>query len=264
MSELKFPTAKPSDQTTTSVSKPASMDEQEWKIRIELAACYRLVAHYGWDDLIFTHLSARVPGAEHHFLINPYGMMFSEITASSLVKIDEESNIIDDSEYGVNPAGFTIHSAIHMARPEAGAVMHLHTRAGMAVSAQASGLLPLTQTAMLVRPRITYHEYEGVAVDLAERERLVADLGEQDLMILRNHGTLAVGSTIPEAFILMYFLENACDAQIAAQSAGDLHLPSDKALETTREQGQSLEMAGHMAWPALLRMLDRQDDSYKS
>ncbi|MBL4865565.1 MAG: class II aldolase/adducin family protein, partial [Pseudomonadales bacterium] len=205
MAELKFPTAIPAENATTSASKPESMSDPEWQVRVDLAACYRLVAHYGWDDLIFTHLSARVPGPDHHFLINPYGMMFSEITASSLVKIDEESNILDDSEYGVNPAGFTIHSAVHMARPEAGAVMHLHTSAGMAVSAQAKGLLPLTQTAMLVRSKVTYHDYEGVAVDLEERERLVNDLGEKDLMILRNHGTLSVGNTVPEAFILMYF-----------------------------------------------------------
>ena len=155
MAGLKFPTSKPEEHTSESSPIPASMTESEWQTRIDLAACYRLVAHYQWDDMIFTHLSARVPGKDHHFLINPYGMLFSEITASSLVKVDQDANIIGDSDYGINPAGFTIHSAIHMARPNAGAVLHLHTRAGMAVSAQSKGLLPLTQTAMLVLPKIS-------------------------------------------------------------------------------------------------------------
>lgn len=268
MAGLKFPTEKPSENALNSSAeksaKPKSMSKEEWQTRTDLAACYRLVAHYGWDDMIFTHLSARVASAEHHFLINPYGLLFSEITASSLVKVDQDGNIIGHSDYGINPAGFTIHSAVHMARPEAGAVLHLHTRAGMAISAQSEGLLPLTQTSMLVLPKITYHDYEGVAVNLKERERIVEDLGEQDLMILRNHGTLAVGNSVPEAFLLMYFLEKACDAQIAAQSGGSaLNIPSDQALETTSKQSKGIHMAGHMAWPALLRMLDRQDDSFR-
>lgn len=170
-----------------------------------LAASYRLVAHFGWDDLIFTHLSARVPGPEHHFLINPYGRLFDEITASSLVKVDEDGNGVDPGEdTRVNPAGFTIHSAVHMARPEVGAVIHLHATPGIAVSAQKEGLLPISQTAMLVYNRIAWHEYEGVALDLSERERLIRDLGDKDVMNLRNHGTLTVGETVPAAFILSY------------------------------------------------------------
>ncbi|MBL4584512.1 MAG: class II aldolase/adducin family protein [Pseudomonadales bacterium] len=243
--------------------KPDAISEAEWQTRVDLAAAYRLVAHYGWDDIIFTHLSARVPGNDHHFLINPFGMLFGEITASSLVKVDEEANIIGNSEYGVNPAGFTIHSAVHIARPEVGAVMHLHTRAGLAISAQKSGLLPLTQTAMFVTPRVTYHDFEGVALNHEERERIVADLGEKDLMILRNHGTLAAGNTIQETFIMLYFLEKACEAQVAAQTGGELNFPSDEAIATTAEQTKGIHMSGHKAWPALLRMLDRQDDSYR-
>lgn len=265
MDELRFPTEKPLTPPPSHTKKPDSISEKEWETRIDLAACYRLVAHYGWDDLIFTHLSARVPGTAPHFLINPYGMLFSEITASSLIKVDQDANLIDESPYGVNPAGFTIHSAVHMAHPEAGAVLHLHTRAGMAVSAQSQGLLPLTQTAMLVLPKIAYHDYEGVAVNLEERERIIKDLGNKNLMILRNHGTLALGKSVPEAFLLMYFLEKACEAQIAAQAGGSaLHTPSNQALETTRKQSKGIQKAGHMAWPALLRKLDKQDDSFRS
>ena len=167
------------------------VSEEEWKIRVDLAAAYRLVAHYGWDDLIFTHLSARVPGPEHHFLLNPYNLMFEEVTASSLVKVDMNGHPVEPTPFITNPAGFTIHSALHMAREDAHAVMHLHTPHGQAVSAHAEGLLPLTQTAMLIRDEIAYHDYEGVAVDLDERERIVADLGDKSAMILRNHGTLA-------------------------------------------------------------------------
>lgn len=244
-------------------SRPDGITDAEWQTRIDLAAAYRLVAHYGWDDIIFTHLSARVPGNENHFLINPFGMLFGEITASSLVKVDEDANIIGNSEYGVNPAGFTIHSAVHMARPDVGAVMHLHTQAGLAVSAQASGLLPLTQTAMFVTPRVTYHDFEGVALNHEERERIVADLGEKDLMILRNHGTLAASNSVPETFIMLYFLEKACEAQVLAQTGGELHFPSEEAIATTAEQTKGIHMSGHKAWPALLRMLDRADGSYR-
>ena len=244
-------------------SKPDAISDAEWQTRIDLAAAYRLVAHYGWDDMVFTHLSARVPGNDNHFLINPFGMLFGEITASSLVKVDEEANIIGETEYGVNPAGFTIHSAVHMARPEVGAVMHLHTKSGLAVSAQKSGLLPLTQTAMIVTPRVTYHEFEGVALNHDERERIIADLGDKDLMILRNHGTLAAGGDVPQTFMMLYFLEKACEAQVAAQTGGELHFPSDEAIATTAEQSQMIHMAGEKAWPALLRLLDRQDDSYR-
>ena len=194
---------------------------EEWAIRVDLAAAYRLVAHYGWDDLIFTHLSARIPGPEHHFLLNPYQLMFEEVTASSLVKVDIEGNPVEPTPFITNPAGFIIHSAIHMAREDAHAVMHLHTPQGQAVAAHEDGLLPLTQTAMLVRGDLAFHEYEGVATDLEERERLVADLGTKNAMLLRNHGTLAVGGNVGECFIKLYFLERACQAQVMALTAGD-------------------------------------------
>ncbi len=244
-----------------------SVSAEEWAIRVDLAAAYRLVALYGWDDLIFTHLSARVPGPEHHFLINPYQLMFEEMTASALVKIDTEGKPVLPTPYIVNAAGFTIHSAIHMAREDAHAVIHLHTPSGQAVAAQAEGLMPLTQTAMLIREQVAYHEYEGVATDLDERERLVADLGSKDAMILRNHGTLTVGNTVAAAFIKMYFLERACDAQIKALSAGrdGLYNPPQGTPEKAAGQGmQGLGMvADKLAWPALLRKLDRIDPGFR-
>lgn len=245
-------------------AKPDNISADEWQVRIDLAAAYRLVAHFGWDDLIFTHLSARVPGNSHHFLINPYGMMFHEITASSLVKVDHEGQIVEENGYGVNPAGFTIHSAVHMARPEAGSVMHLHNHAGTAVSAQKCGLLPITQTAMLVYPRIAYHDYEGVALNLDERERIVQDLGDKDIMILRNHGTLTLGRTVAEAFTLMYFLENACEKQIRAQAGGELYYPSEQAIETTRQQSATLPKVAPLLWPGLIRTLDAKDPAYRT
>ena len=202
-------------------SLKGKVSEEEWKIRVDLAAAYRLVAYYGWDDLIFTHLSARIPGPEHHFLLNPYNLMFEEVTASSLVKVDTNGNAVEPTPFITNPAGFTIHSAIHMAREDAHAVMHLHTPQGQAVSAHADGLLPLTQTAMLIRDDTAFHDYEGVAVDLDERERLVEHLGSKNLMILRNHGTLAVGPSVGECFVRLYYMERACQAQIMALSAGE-------------------------------------------
>src|SRR4028119_168132 len=192
------------------------VSDEEWAIRVDLAAAYRLVAYYGWDDLVFTHLSARIPGPEHHFLLNPYNLMFEEVTASSLVKVGMDGRPVGETVFNTNAAGFTIHSAVHMARPDANAVIHLHTPHGQAVSAHAEGLLPLTQTAMLVRGDLAFHDYEGVATDHEERERIVADLGLKNAMLLRNHGTLAVGSTVGEAFIRIYFLERACQAQILA------------------------------------------------
>jgi ribulose-5-phosphate 4-epimerase/fuculose-1-phosphate aldolase len=241
---------------------------EEWAIRVDLAAAYRLVAMYGWDDMIFTHLSARVPGPEHHFLINPYGLLFEEITASSLVKINVEGHPVVETPYPVNPAGFTIHSAIHMAREDAHAVMHVHTKAGQAVSAQAEGLMPLTQTAMLIRDEVTYHEYEGVATDLDERERLVADLGPtKRAMILRNHGTLTIGKTVAECFVNLYYLERACEAQVMALTAGPqgLYNPPQGSPEKAAAQGKSglAFVADKLAWPALLRKLDRTDSSFR-
>jgi ribulose-5-phosphate 4-epimerase/fuculose-1-phosphate aldolase len=247
-------------------SLKGKVGEEEWKIRVDLAAAYRLVAHYGWDDLIFTHLSARIPGPEHHFLLNPYNLMFEEVTASSLVKVDMAGLPVEPSPFITNPAGFTIHSAIHMAREDAHAVIHLHTPHGQAVSAHGEGLLPLTQTAMLIRDEVAYHDYEGVAVDLEERERIIADLGPKCAMLLRNHGTLAVGETVGEAFIRIYFLERACQAQILALSAGEGHLnnPPQGAPEVTAQQGKiGLKMAAQaLAWPALLRKAYRLDPAF--
>src|SRR3954454_5396627 len=243
------------------------VSEEEWKIRVDLAAAYRLVAYYGWDDLIFTHLSARIPGPQHHFLLNPYNLMFEEVTASSLVKVDIQGNPVEPTPFITNPAGFTIHSAIHMARDDAHAVMHLHTPAGQAVSAQSEGLMPLTQTAMLIRGQIAFHEYEGVAVDLDERERLVADLGTKNAMILRNHGTLAVGKNVGECFIRLYYLERACQAQIMALSAGDnVCVPPQGAPELTAQQGEiGLPLAANLlAWPALKRKAYRLDSGFAS
>jgi ribulose-5-phosphate 4-epimerase/fuculose-1-phosphate aldolase len=242
------------------------VSEEEWKVRVDLAAAYRMIAHYGWDDLIFTHLSARVPGPEHHFLLNPYNLMFEEVTASSLVKVDVHGNPVEPTPFITNPAGFTIHSALHMGREDAHAVMHLHTPHGQAVSAHAEGLLPLTQTAMLVRSEIGFHDYEGVAVDLSERERLVEHLGDKSLMLLRNHGTLAIGATVGECFIKLYYLERACQAQVMALTAGEANLnnPPQGAPEVTAEQGAvGLKLVANLlAWPALLRKAHRLDPGF--
>jgi ribulose-5-phosphate 4-epimerase/fuculose-1-phosphate aldolase len=255
-------------QLKTPTDVRAQVSEQEWQLRVDLACAYRLVAHHGWDDLIFTHLSVRVPGPEHHFLINPYNLMFDEITASSLVKIDVEGHPVMETPYLTNPAGFTIHSAIHMAREDAHAVIHLHTPHGQAVAAMADGLMPLTQTAMLIRDEIAYHHYEGVATDLDERERLVEDLGTKTAMILRNHGTLTVGETVGEAFLKMYFLERACEAQIHALAGGTalLNHPPQGTPEKAAEQGAAgLKVVGNLlAWPALRRRMDRLDPSYQN
>jgi ribulose-5-phosphate 4-epimerase/fuculose-1-phosphate aldolase len=239
--------------------------EEEWAIRVDLACAYRMVAYYGWDDLIFTHLSARIPGPEHHFLLNPYNLMFEEVTASSLIKVDVNGNPVEPTPFITNPAGFTIHSAIHMAREDAHAVMHLHTPHGQAVSAHQQGLLPLTQTAMLIRGDVAFHDYEGVAVDLDERERLVEDLGQKNAMILRNHGTLALGKNVGECFIRLYYLERACQAQIMALSAGnDLNNPPQGSPEVTAQQGAvGLPLAANfLAWPALKRKAFRLDPSF--
>ncbi|MEO7040319.1 MAG: class II aldolase/adducin family protein [Candidatus Elarobacter sp.] len=242
----------------------AHVSPAEWQTRVELAAAYRLVAHFGWDDIIFTHISARVP-ATHDFLINPYGLLFTEITASNLVKVDLDGTIVEPTPYFINPAGFTIHSAVHAAREDVGCVLHLHTVAGVAVSCQEGGLLPLNQTAMLLNDEVAYHEYEGVALDLDERPRLVADLGAKSAMLLRNHGTLTVGPGIPQAFLTMYFLERACATQVAAQAGGGaLHHPSASVQAVVRRQAAGLAGAAKLAWDPLVRLLDKQDQSYKS
>lgn len=239
----------------------------EWEQRVNLAACYRLVALYHWDDLIFTHISARVPGPEHHFLINPYGMLFDEITASSLVKIDLNGNKIVDSPYDVNPAGFNIHSAIHAARADAQCVLHVHSINGVAVSAQKDGLLPISQQSIFVLASLAYHNYEGVALNEDEKPRLVRDLGENNFLMLRNHGLATVADNIPDAFLFMYLFQSACMIQVRAQAGGSSLIPIDariiagakaQAKQVTRGAG------GALAWPALLRKLDRVDPTYRS
>lgn len=250
--------------------KPTSIRDQvsaeEWQARVDLAAAYRLVALHGWDDLIFTHISARVPGGDHHFLLNPYGMMFDEVTASSLVKIDLQGNKVVDSPYFTNPAGFTIHSAVHEAREDALCVMHLHTRHGIAVSAQKDGLLPLSQQAMFALGSLAYHDYEGLALDAAEKPRLVADFGNKKFLILRNHGLLTVGRTVAEAFLGMFMLERACEIQILAQSGGGTLSPIPKEIigrVASQMDAVTVGMGATLTWPGLLRKLDRVDPSFR-
>src|SRR5271154_593555 len=247
-------------------SLEGKVSAEEWKLRVDLAATYRLGAQHGWDDMIFTHISARVPGPDHHFLINPYGLLFEEITASSLVKIDLDGNKVEESPYSVNPAGFTIHSALHMNRDDAHCIIHVHTTDGVAVSAQADGLLPLDQHAMLIMGDLAYHDYEGVALDLDERERLVQDVGDKHLMMLRNHGTLTIGRSCADAFLRMYYLERSCSMQVRALAGGvKLNWPIQGVPEKTANQGgMAFEgLLGALAWPALLRKLDRTDPGYK-
>jgi len=239
---------------------------EEWQARVDLAAAYRLVALYGWDDLIFTHISARVPGAGHHFLLNPYGMMFDEVTASSLVKIDLDGKKVMESDYFINPAGFTIHSAVHAARADALCVVHLHTDYGIAVSAQKDGLLPISQQAMFPLASLAYHEYEGLALNEDEKPRLVSDLGNKSYLILRNHGLLTIGKTVADAFLSMYILESACRIQILAQSGGgELHRIADPIIDLTAKQLSAVTVGqgAELAWPGLLRKLDRIDSSYR-
>jgi ribulose-5-phosphate 4-epimerase/fuculose-1-phosphate aldolase len=244
------------------------MTEEERAIRRDLAACYRLVALYGWDDLLATHISARIAGSNGDaFLINPIGLMFEEITASSLVKVNLAGDILQDTPYAINRAGFVIHSAVHGAREDAGCVIHLHTRDGVAVSALSRGLLPLNQTAMIVAPHIAFHEYEGVATDEAERARLVADLGDRRLMLLRNHGTLSVGESIAQAFLQIYMLEWACAVQVRTLGMGErLHdAPKDaitKAGDLLNQRSDSSQFARTLLWPALLRKVDRASPGY--
>ena len=242
------------------------VSDEEWKLRVDLAACYRLVARYHWDDLIFTHISARVPGPEHHFLINPYGMMFEEITASSLVKVDLQGRKVSESPYEINPAGFTIHSAIHAAREDALCVLHLHSLNGVAVSAQKEGLRPVSQQSLFALASLAYHDYEGVALNEEEKPRLVRDLGDKNFLLLRNHGLLTVADTIADAFLFMYVLEAACTIQVRAQSGGGPLISVDprivagmqaQARQVTRGAG------GALAWPGLLRKLDRHNPGYR-
>jgi ribulose-5-phosphate 4-epimerase/fuculose-1-phosphate aldolase len=252
--------------TTTTSAVRAGVSAEEWKVRVNLAAAYRLVALYGWDDLVFTHISARVPGSEHHFLINPYGMMFEEITASSLVKLDLDGRKVMDSPFEINPAGFTIQSCIHRAREDALCVLHVHSMNGVAVSAQKQGLLPISQQSLFVLSTLGYHDYEGVVLNPEEQPRLVQDLGDKHCLMLRNHGLLTLGSSPADAFLLMYTFEAACMIQVRAQSGGQelIRIPPTvvagiqaAAKQVTRGLGAGL------AWPGLLRKLDRANPGFQ-
>jgi ribulose-5-phosphate 4-epimerase/fuculose-1-phosphate aldolase len=243
----------------------AQVSPEEWDQRVNLAACYRLVALYGWDDLIFTHISARVPGPEHHFLINPYGLMFNEITASNLVKVDLDGQKVGDSPYEINPAGFTIHSAIHAAREDAGCVLHVHSVNGVAVSAQEEGVLPLSQHSIFILSSLAYHDYEGVALEADEKPRLVRDLGDKRFLMLRNHGLLTVGQSVAEAFVAMYFFETTCMMQVRAMAGGTPLRRIDKAIVDGAQRQMAIVTRGAgfgLAWPALLRRLDATDAGY--
>jgi len=242
---------------------------EEWQVRCDLAAAYRLVAAFKWDDMVFTHISARLPGSEEAFLINPYGLMFDEITASSLIRIDTLGNKLDDSPYAVNPAGFTIHSAIHAARHDAQCVLHVHSLNGIAVSAQKHGVLPLSQQSIFVLSSLSYHDYEGVALYEDEKPRLVADLGpSNNYLMLRNHGLLTLGRSIADAFLAMYFFETVCTIQIRAMAGGtELAHVDPKIISTANEQARVATRglgAGALSWPGLLRRLDRVDASYRT
>ncbi len=242
------------------------VSSEEWQLRVDLAACYRLIAMYGWDDLVFTHVSARVPGPDEHFLINAYGLLFEEMTASSLVKVDLNGDKVLDSPHPVNPAGFVIHSAVHEARPDVGCVLHTHTRAGVAVSAQAGGLKPISQTSLFPYATLAYHDYEGVALNDEEKPRLVADLGDKNALILRNHGLLTTGPTIADAFLMMYVLETACQIQVMAESSGNelIEVPAPIVAGITAQAEQVTKgLGGQLVWPGLLRKLDRQDASFR-
>jgi len=248
-------------------SLQGKVSEAEWQLRCDLAAAYRLVALYGWSDLVFTHISARIPGPEHQFLINPYGLMFDEITASSLIRIDQACSKLSDSPFPVNPAGFTIHSCIHQVREDAACVLHTHSRAGVAVAAQKCGVLPISQQSTFVLGSLAYHDYEGVALREAEQPRLQADLGTNRFLMLRNHGLLTVGASIADAFLSMYVFESVCRIQIDAQSVGaELHQVHPQILQGMAAvmKTATAGMGADIAWPALIRKLERLDTSYRT
>src|SRR4051812_6964713 len=255
----------PSDLSHLVPQLEGRVSAEEWQTRVDLAAAYRLVALFRWDDLVFTHITAKIAGTEH-FLINPYGLMFDEITASSLVKIDIAGNILQETPFPINPAGFVIHSAVHSARHDAQCVMHTHTLNGVAVSAQKNGVLPISQFSIFVLASLAYHDYEGVALRDDEKPRLVADLGDKTHLMLRNHGLLTVGKSVADAFLSMYTFENACKIQIDAQAGGEL-VQVDPKIMQGMAQVMKVVTAGQgpgIAWPALLRKLDREDPSYKT
>lgn len=239
--------------------------EDEWARRVELAGLFRLADHYGWSELVFTHISARVPGTEEHFLLNPFGLSFDEVTASSLVKVDLDGNLVDETPYEFHPAGFVIHGAVHAGRPDIGCVIHNHTRAGMAISALECGLLPLSQHAQIFYERVSYHDYEGLALDVDECARIRADLGDNPVMILRNHGVLVAADTVPKAFSLMYQLEKACQAQLDAMRTGaELVMPPPEVCRKTSEMALAPNsLIGNTEWPAMMRLLDRLDPSFR-
>ncbi|MFZ6690080.1 class II aldolase/adducin family protein [Undibacterium sp. SXout11W] len=239
---------------------------EEWQLRVDLAACYRLVALYGWSDLVFTHISVRIPGPDHHFLINPYGLMFDEITASSLIKVDQQCNKVIESAFPVNPAGFVIHSAVHAAREDVQCVIHTHTRAGVAVSAQQCGILPISQQSTFVLASLAYHDYEGVAFRDDEKPRLQADMGKANFLMLRNHGLLTAGKSIADAFLSMYTFESACQIQLSAQAGGELVQVHPEIVKGVAEamRVQTGGLGGAFVWPSLIRKLNRIDESYAS
>ncbi len=253
------------------VEMKRDMSEAEWQTRVDLAALYRLIHHYGWSDLFGTHISARIPDQPDMFLLNPYGYLFEEITASMLVKVDEDGHTFHESDHGINPAGFTIHSAVHMAKPDINWVVHTHTAAGTGVATQKDGILPLTQHSLVVISHTGYHDYEGIATDLDERERLARDLGDNKVLVLRNHGLLTVGATPGEVFMWMYRAERACRMQLAVQQAGAelIQVPEDVQQATFdrnkfNNSDKGFRTIGKVEWPGLLRQLDRIDPSYKT
>lgn len=250
--------------------RPDHIAPEEWETRVQLAACYRLVEHFGMTDLIYNHITARVPGPDHHFLINPFGPHYSEITASSLVKVDLDGKNVDGTDTPINPAGYVIHSCIHRARPDVQAVIHTHTRAGIAVSCMEEGLVPMEQNGFQFLGRIAYHDYEGLALNDEEQARLLDDMGDCDVMILRNHGLLTCGSNISQAFRKIYYLENACKIQLDVMATGTLKLPSEAVQKHTATQWET-GAAGNggiddqtLEWPAMMRMMDRKDPSYRT
>ncbi|MFL2934619.1 MAG: class II aldolase/adducin family protein [Thalassobaculaceae bacterium] len=251
------------------ISTETAITEAEYATRVDLAAAFRLVDLYGWSDMLATHLSARIPGPNEHFLINPVGMMFEEMTASCLVKVDIDGNILSESEFGINPAGYTIHSAVHMGRKDAGCVMHTHTAAGLGVATQKSGLLPLTQMALAVIAQTGYHDYEGPAFDLGERDRLIKDLASNNVLILRNHGLLTVGKTVAEAFVWLFRAERACRFQLSFQQAGvsPQEIPKEVQDVSIERSKKAISASGHrpigeFEWPALIRKLNRENPGY--
>ena len=256
-------------------SLKGKVSDAEWQVRVDLAACYRLVAHFHWDDLVFTHVTARVPDTEDQFLINPYGMMFDEITASSLVRIDIGGNKLDDSPWPINPAGFTIHSAIHANRHDAACVLHTHTLNGVAISAQKNGVLPISQQSIFVLASLGYHDYEGPALRDDEKPRLVKNLGDKTHLMLRNHGLLTVGPTVADAFLAMYIFEAACAVQVRAMAGasgatavmGNDLIPIDpRIIAAAPEQAKQVtkSLGAKLVWPGLLRRLDRVDSSFRT